>query len=106
MAVFVFGAGATRGCEFVDPKKNPCLPPLDDDFFTQLQRIRNKKHKALVISVIKDVVLLFGKNFNVTLEMAYATFDQTRRMLLATRETHDFKVADLDGMQTRHRRGA
>ena len=41
MALFVLGAGATRGASFVDPVKNPCLPPLDLDFYAQLQRIAN-----------------------------------------------------------------
>jgi hypothetical protein len=29
MALFVLGAGATRGASFVNPANNPCLPPLD-----------------------------------------------------------------------------
>ena len=27
MALFVLGAGATRGASFVNPANNPCLPP-------------------------------------------------------------------------------
>ena len=53
MALFLFGAGATRGASFVNPADNPCLPPLDFDFYAQLQRIANLKHKQTVRDVIK-----------------------------------------------------
>ena len=68
MALFLFGAGATRGASFVNPADNPCLPPLDFDFYAQLQRIANLKHKQTVRDVIKDTVDLFGINFQVTME--------------------------------------
>ena len=68
MALFVLGAGATRGSSFVDPAKNPCLPPLDLDFYAQLQRIANPKHQKAVREVIQDTVDLFGVNFQVTME--------------------------------------
>ena len=68
MALFVLGAGATRGASFVDPVKNPCLPPLDADFYAQLQRIRNPKHKPTVQQVIQDTVDLFGVNFRVSMD--------------------------------------
>jgi hypothetical protein len=45
MAVFLLGAGATRGASFVRLTDNPCLPPLDTDFYAQLQRIQNKSTK-------------------------------------------------------------
>jgi hypothetical protein len=60
MALFVLGAGATRGASFVDPAQNPCLPPSDLDFYAQLQRIANVKHQKTVRDVIKDTVELFG----------------------------------------------
>jgi hypothetical protein len=44
VAVFVLGAGATRGASFVGLGQDPCLPPLDADFFVQLQRIESDKH--------------------------------------------------------------
>lgn len=100
-SVFVFGAGATRGCSFVNPERQPCLPPLDRDFFTQLQRVRNQKYRNLVAAVISDVVGLFGKNFGATLESTFATLEQMMRMLLATRETRDFKVSTLRDMRNR-----
>jgi hypothetical protein len=59
MAAFILGAGATRGASFVGPAENPCLPPLDTDFYAQLQRIRNEKHKGVIEAVIQDTVDLF-----------------------------------------------
>lgn len=95
MALFVFGAGATRGCSFVDPRKDPCLPPLDGDFFTQLQRVRNAKHHALIDSVMEDVVELFGSNFEATMETVFTTLEHTIRMLDTTGQNRDFKIKDL-----------
>lgn len=75
--VVVLGAGATRGASFVDASKNACLPPLDADFFTQLQRVRNPKHKELIDAVLADAYDLFGVNFKLTLETMFATIEQT-----------------------------
>jgi len=99
--VFVFGAGATRGCSFVDSMQGACLPPLDRDFFTQLQRIRREKHRSIVTAVIKDMVTLFGTNFEVTLETAFTTIEQIIRMVEATKETRRFKTRDLREMRRR-----
>jgi hypothetical protein len=101
MALFVLGAGATRGCSFIDAEKKPCIPPLDSDFFTQLQRVENPKHQPLIAEVMKDVVTLFGTNFGVTLETVFATLEHTIRMLGTTGDTRDFKRADLAGMRDR-----
>jgi hypothetical protein len=84
MALFVFGAGATRGCKFVDPTRDPCLPPLDGDFFTQLQRVSNPKHRELITDVMGDVVDLFGANFEVTMEQVFTTLEHSIRMLAVT----------------------
>ena len=46
-----------------------CDPPLNADFFTQLQRITGPpRRRKLVEQVVKDVVGLFGPNFSLTLE--------------------------------------
>lgn len=95
MALFVFGAGATRGASFVNPQKFPCIPPLDRDFFTQLQRIANPKHQKLVHDVMRDVVDLFGANFDSTMETVFTTLEHTIRMIKTTGETRDLKSADL-----------
>jgi hypothetical protein len=95
MALFVFGAGATRGASFVDATKHPCLPPVDRDFFTQLQRVQNDKHQKLVQDVMEDVVEIFGNNFDVTMEGVFTTLEHTLRMLETTGETRAFKKKDL-----------
>jgi hypothetical protein len=66
----VLGAGATRGAKFQSPGFVPmCDPPLNADFFTQLQRITGPaRRRELVEKVMKDVVGLFGANFSLTLE--------------------------------------
>jgi hypothetical protein len=84
MALFVLGAGATRGSSFVDPTEDPCLPPLDGDFFTQLQRVRNPKHRQLITSVMAHIVDLFGPNFETTMEQVFTTLEHSIRMLAVT----------------------
>lgn len=95
MALFVFGAGATRGASFVNPAEDPCLPPLDGDFFTQLQRVRNPKHRKLIDSVLADVVEIFGSNFETTMETVFTTLEHTRRMIETTGESRHFKSKKL-----------
>jgi hypothetical protein len=101
MALFVFGAGATRGASFVDSTRDPCLPPLDPDFFTQLQRIRNPKHASLVKAVMRDVVELFGPNFSATVETVFTTLEHTIRMLQTTGDNRAFKRASLSKKRDR-----
>lgn len=96
MALFVFGAGATRGCDFVNPTNHPCLPPVDRDFFTQLQRVQNEKHRQLIKDVMRDVVDVFGTNFDVTMENVFTTLEHTIRMITTTGETRAFRKRDLE----------
>lgn len=103
MTLYVFGAGATRGCKFVDPTASPCLPPLDADFFTQLQRVGAPKHQDLVRSVMNDVVSVFGLNFDASLETVFTTLEHTIRMLRTTGDNRDFKRAELEEKRTRLR---
>ncbi len=101
MTLFVLGAGATRACSFVDASKSPCIPPLDADFFTQLQRVRNPKHQSLISDVMKDVVTIFGHNFSVSLETVFATLEHTIRMIKTTGSKRAFKREDLEDMRDR-----
>ena len=101
MALFILGAGATRACDFINPSIDPCLPPLDGDFFTQLQRVRNPKHNSLVKAVMNDVVQLFGQNFNVTLETVFGILEHTIRMLRVTGENRDFKKQEISNYKRR-----
>jgi len=101
MVLFVLGAGATRGASFVEEKnadgtpKRFCRPPLNGDFFTQLQRIRSEKHDQLVSQVIADVVELFGVNFRGDMETVFTTLEHTIRMVGATRENRRFSQEEL-----------
>lgn len=65
--VILLGAGATVGADFGKKFKTNVRPPLNADFFTQLQRITGK-HRDVVPDVIQDVIGLFGPNFELTLE--------------------------------------
>jgi hypothetical protein len=105
--VVVIGAGATRGAEFIvnPPQAAPvpkCLPPLNADFFSQLQRITTERHMEAVRGVIEDVVRIYGPNFNLTLEQY---FTQLEAMLITARQARvvapDFKPASLVAMRTR-----
>ena len=66
----VLGAGATRGAKWNTPidESPACLPPLNADFFTQLQRLREPKHQSVIEAVVDDVVDLYGPGFSLTLE--------------------------------------
>lgn len=66
--LIVLGAGATRGADFKGAPPTSCEPPLNADFFTQLQRTTSLKYRNLVHQVVEDVVDLFGSNFSLTLE--------------------------------------
>lgn len=101
MALFVLGAGATRGCSFVDPKSDPCLPPLDGDFFTQLQRVGNPKHRQLITEVMSNIVDLFGPNFETTMEQVFTTLEHSIRMLAVTREVESRVGAELKSERDR-----
>jgi len=102
MALFVLGAGTTRGASFVEGGNRPsCLPPLDGDFFTQLQRVANTKHKDTIDGVLKDVVELFGHNFRVTLETVFTTIEHTLRVVNATKGTAGWKPKELEEKRVR-----
>lgn len=79
----------------MNEKDDPSCPPLDGDFFTQLQRIRNPKHKKLINDVMKDTVDIFGANFDATMETVFSTLEHTSRMLETTRENRDFSKKEL-----------
>lgn len=95
--VVILGAGATLGAQFADAAT--VRPPLNADFFTQLQRIGGK-HATIVKGVVKDVVELFGPNFSLTLE---DYFSQLESMIDATRFAPK-GVAKLTGAELRAKR--
>jgi hypothetical protein len=76
MIVAVLGAGATRGASFVgQDSASGCLPPLDSDFFTQLQRIASPKHQQTVTDLLAAAVRLYGHNFSTTLESLFTSIE-------------------------------
>ncbi|MEI7767159.1 MAG: SIR2 family protein [Phycisphaerae bacterium] len=103
MALIVLGAGATRGASFINGGNDQpiCVPPLDGDFFTQLQRVANPKHKDTIDGVLEDVVELFGHNFRVTLEIMFTTIEHTLRVVNATKGTAGWKPKELEQKRVR-----
>jgi len=81
--VFILGAGATRGCSFVHElkKKGHCLPPLDTDFFTQLQRVSSKAHSKRIGRLIGGLVKWFGPNYSLRMEQVFCHLEHADRML-------------------------
>lgn len=100
VAVFVLGAGATRGASFCGHDGMVCLPPVDADFYTQLQRIVDPKHQDTVTHVVEDTVGLFGNNFDVTLETVFSTIETSIRML-RTAGAGTYTLDQLQEMRTR-----
>jgi hypothetical protein len=99
VALLIFGSGASRGASFVRPT-TLCRPPLDRDFFTQLQRIQNPKLQPIVDKAIANTVDLFGNNFTVTMETVFTTIEQSLRLVEATRERRNFRSDDLRKQRT------
>lgn len=81
--VFVLGAGATRGCSFVGDMKSKgqCLPPLDTDFFTQLQRVSSAAHSKRINRLISGLVKWFGPNYALGMEQVFCHLEHAERML-------------------------
>lgn len=80
---FILGAGATRGCSFVNEMKRSghCLPPLDSDFFTQLQRVANGTHGTRIERLIVGLAKWFGHNYGLGMEQVFCHLEQAERML-------------------------
>lgn len=81
--VFILGAGATRGCSFVSKMKQQghCLPPLDGDFFTQLQRVSSAVHSKRIERLVAGMVEWFGPNYALGMEQVFIHLEHAERML-------------------------
>lgn len=101
MTLFVLGAGATRGASFCGHDDAVCLPPVDADFYTQLQRVAAPKHQVLIDRVIEDAVALFGHNFDATLETVFSTVETSIRMAGTAGAVAYYRPQDLEAMRTR-----
>ena len=96
--VVVLGAGATRGAEFVDPRgAKACLPPLNADFFTQLQRVQALNRQSDVDAVMRDVIDSFGPNFSLSLEEYFTHIEALLRggQLFLTADNTKYSPAKL-----------
>lgn len=63
----VLGAGATRGTTLARDQGRP-LPPVDADFFTQIQRIKHDKHQAYINALLEFCHAEFGPGWTLTME--------------------------------------
>lgn len=81
--VFILGAGATRGCSFVaEQKRNGhCIPPLDTDYFTQLQRVTSETHAPRIKRLVARMVQWFGPNYMLGMERVFCHLEQAEKML-------------------------
>lgn len=81
--VFILGAGATRGCSFVREMERTghCLPPLDTDFFTQLQRVSSNAHSVRLNRLTTGLVEWFGTNYELGMEQVFCHLEHAERML-------------------------
>lgn len=81
-SAFVLGAGATRGCSFVKELQavGHSIPPLDGDYFTQLQRVIAGTEQVLIRRLMKSMVEWFGPNFSVGMETVFTHVEHMERM--------------------------
>ena len=97
--VIVLGAGATRGAT---TSTRVVRPPLNADFFTQVQRITEEKHTQNVSEVMADVVRLFGPNFSVTMEEYFTHLESLSAMRsIAPKNPKAFTHEDIVAMRDR-----
>ena len=66
----VLGAGATVGTSLRKGTDRP-FPPLDTDFFTQIQRLKNPKHIPYVDALLKFCYDEFGPGWTLGMEQFY-----------------------------------
>lgn len=88
----MLGAGATKGS--LAPGGRQCDPPLNADFFTQLQRITRPKHRDTVRKVIEDVVDIYGADFSLTLEEYFTHLESFAATVRRTDKTHPKYTAE------------
>ena len=81
--VFILGAGATRGCSFVNDMKRQghCVPPLDGDYFTQLQRVSSTAHSVRIRRLTEGLVSWFGPNYSLGMEQVFCHLEHAEKML-------------------------
>ena len=63
----ILGAGATRGSTLAVGGTRP-LPPLDSDFFTQVQRVKNAKYTKYISKLTNYCHREFGPDWDLSME--------------------------------------
>jgi SIR2-like domain len=97
----VLGAGATRGASFVGDLAATVLPPLDADFFEQLQRIHGPLNQRAISRVLDDISRLFNIGATPTLERMFTTLEHTLKIQEASNKEGDISHDDLSRMRRR-----
>ncbi|MBI5559915.1 MAG: hypothetical protein HY883_01395, partial [Deltaproteobacteria bacterium] len=77
-ALIVLGAGASRGASFVKTNQNP-KPPLDNDFFSQIQFIKKAANTEQIEKLLDFVNKEFGSTIGVSMEEVFSQADYTSR---------------------------
>lgn len=99
--VFILGAGATRGCSFVEDLKRSgrCLPPLDGDFFTQLQRVSNRTHRPRIDELIRGLANWFGQNYGLGMEQVFCHLEHAEKMMALLEKGQSADAAKLGALK-------
>jgi hypothetical protein len=99
--VFILGAGATRGCSFVQELKQNgrCLPPLDGDFFSQLQRVSNTTHRRRIDELIEGLAQWFGHSYGLGMEQVFCHLEHAERMAKHLKKDHGSDFAALTALK-------
>ena len=74
----VLGAGASRGASFVQDNHYKARPPLDRDFFSEMQRIKlTSDVKKNVDRLLRFVRKEFGFNLTLSMEQFFSQVEAT-----------------------------
>jgi len=84
MIVVILGAGATKGASFVKKGLAQIVPPIDDSFFSELQRIRTPLLQPLISQVLEDIANLFTPGACPSLERVFTTLEHALRIFDVT----------------------
>jgi hypothetical protein len=77
----LLGAGATRGASFVEKDGFPLpFPPLDADFFSQIQRVSSPANRDVVRQLLRFTVDEFGVGFTLTMEQFFTQVEALPRV--------------------------
>lgn len=79
-AVFIFGAGATRGgLQKERPQGVP--PPIDSDFFETINKISSRETPQLAGKILNSIYEIYGKTFGIGLEQYYRDIETRAKII-------------------------